>query len=508
MKRIRNLMILLISFVAFGFCDVNAASGYLTVSATQVYVGDSFTVSAVVSSTAAWNVHVSASGPVSGCVINQVDATSDAMNTNKTFSATCTATGTGTISITLSGDVTDASDGNAIGIGGTKTVSVVNRPVTPTPSNPTPSTPTPSGPTDTRSTNTGLSKLTVNGKELTNSGNVFTLEVSNYVDKANIAAVVADSKSKVTGTGTMDLKVGENSFNVVVTAERGNTTTYIVKVIRKDFNILSDLDEVLKQDGEATIQINDSDKLTKDQIDKIISSKKKVTLTKVDPETKKVLYSLILDGNSIKSSNEFNPNIVLVIGDNSDMEEALNYADGIYLDFSNCGDIPKGLVLRYFVGDKYKDNDKVNLYSYDGSKVIQLKENIEVKDGYIEFGIEDNIRHLISKAKVLNAEVKKDDINIWFIVSIVLAVVSVCLFFMFISSRIKLSKVKKEEVKVENVTPVVEKNDTVEIPVGDSDSTSVQEIKEEKSEEVTSKTEESVIVEEVKKEEVKPIEKL
>lgn len=500
MKRIRCLLILLISIISFVFYDVNAASGYLSVSASQVYVGDSFKVSAVVSSTAAWNVHVSASGPVSGCVINQVDATADAMNTNKTFSATCTATGTGIITVTLSGDVTDASDGNAVGLSGSKTISVVNRPATPT--NPTPSTPTPSGPADTRSTNTSLSKLTVNGKELTNSNNVYTLEVSNYVNKANIAAVVADTKSKVTGTGEMDLKVGENNFNVVVTAERGNTTTYVVKVIRKEFNVLSDLDEVLKQNGEATIQISDSDKLTKDQIDKIISSKKKVTLTKVDSETKKILYSIILDGNSINSSNEFNPNIVLVIENNSDMEEAINYADGIYLDFSNCGDIPKGTILRYFVGDKYKDNDKVNLYSYDGSKIIQLKENVEVKDGYIEFGIEDSVRHLISKAKVLNAEVKKDDINIWFIVSIVLAGISVCLFFMFVSSKLKSRKTENVKNKIDDVVITVEKENNVVEITDKEDTVSVSEITEEKKDEEPSK-EESVTVEETK-----PVEKL
>ena len=494
MKRIKYLLILFVTVVSLSFYDVNAASGYLSVSASQVYVGDSFNVSVNVSSTAAWNVHVNASGPVSGCVINQVDATADAMNTNKTFSATCTATGTGTITVTLSGDVTDASDGNAVGLSGTKTVTVVNRPATPTPSNPTPSTPTPSGPADTRSTNTSLSKLTVNGKELTNSNNVYTLEVSNYVDKANIAAVVADNKSKVTGTGTMDLKVGENSFNVVVTAERGNTTTYVVKVIRKEANVLGDLDDVLNQNGEATIQISDSDKLTKDKIDKIISSKKKVTLTKVDSETKKILYSIILDGSSIKSSNEFNPNIVLVIENNSDMEEAINYADGIYLDFSNCGDIPKGTILRYFVGDKYKDNDKVNLYSYDGSKIIQLKENVEVKDGYIEFEIEDSVRHLISKAKVLNAEAKKSDMDIWFIVSIVLAVVSVCLFFMFVSSRMKLCKNKKEVIG-DLVSLVDEKKDVVEI--NNTDNSKVEEVK----------TEEPVMVEEVS-EDNKDIEKL
>lgn len=518
----KYLIIILFALMLLPF-KVNASGSFgLSTSSITMYPGESRTIT-ISSSDSVGRLNISSSnGGVAAVSTGSVFI--DTVGASKSFTITSGSIGSATISVVGSDNYASYSDMVSLeGMRRNITVNVVARPVAPTPSNPTPSTPAPSGPADTRSTNTGLSKLTVNGKELTNSGNVFILEVSNYVDKANIAAVVADSKSKVTGTGNMDLKVGENSFNIVVTAERGNTTTYVVKVIRKDANVLSDLDEVLKQNGDASIQINENDKLTKDQIDKIISSKKKVTLTKVDPETKKVLYSLILDGNNIKSSNEFNPNIVLVVEDNSDMEEAINYADGIYLDFSKCGDIPKGIILRYFVGDKYKDNDKVNLYSYDGSKVIQLKENIEVKDGYIEFGIEDNVRHLISKAKVLNAEVKKNDINIWFIVSIILAVVSVCLFFMFISSRTKLKKSKEENITNKDSVQVEKKNDIVEI----TDTKNTEKVKEEtiktdtsKKEEVIAetkklekldsttvveKTEEPVIISEVKEEKVEEL---
>ena len=123
MKKVKYLIISLISIFAFNI-NVFAASGSLGVSSSSVYVGDSFTVTANVSSAAAWNIHVSASGPVSGCSINQADATADAMDTNKTFSATCTATGTGTITIRLSGDVTSASDGNAVNVSGSRSVTV------------------------------------------------------------------------------------------------------------------------------------------------------------------------------------------------------------------------------------------------------------------------------------------------------------------------------------------------------------------------------------------------
>lgn len=446
MKKIRSLIILLITAIVFNFQNVFAASGYLSVSASQVYAGDSFVASVTISSTAAWNIHVSATGPVSGCVINQVDATQDAMNTTKTFTATCNTTGVGTVTVSLSGDVTDATDGNAVLVGGTKTVNVVARPVAPTPSNPTPtptpSTPAPSGPADTRSTNVNLSSLTIDGKEIKYANGIYYLEVGNYVEKVNIAAKAADSKSTVSGTGSKELKVGENAFNVVVTAERGNTHTYVVKVVRKEFNSFSDTDAVLKEKKEAEIRVNKDDKLNNDLIDKIIKEKKIVSLVRMSDDGKTVLYSFILDGSKIKSVNEFNPNVVSDIENNTDMEVALNYAEGIYLDFSKCGDVPKGVIVRYYVGDKYDNDDLVNLYAYDKNVIKQLKENVKVKDGYIEFEVTNSIKHFISKAKVMNAE-KVEDFNIWMIVSIILGIVCLGLLGLLI-----FSKTKKEEVKV------------------------------------------------------------
>ena len=459
MKKVKILLMVLISFMTIYVIDAYAASATLNVSTSQVYVGDSFTASISVNASAAWNVKLVAGGPVRNCSINQADSTADALNTNKVFSATCTSTGVGTITLTLEGDVTSADNGLTTKVGGTKTVNVVARPATPAPSNPTPqpSNPTPSGPADTRSTNTKLSKLTVNGVSLSNVNNVFTMEVGNYVEKVDINAVAADSKAKVSGTGNKELKVGENSFNVVVTAERGNATTYTVKVIRKEYNTLSDLDELLKLGKDAEIQLSDKDKISRDILDKIISSKRKITLTKYDSEKKKTLYSFILDGNSIKAGGEFNPNISLVV-ENNTMEEAVNYAAGLYLDFSNCGSIPKGIILKYFVGDIYSDNDKLNLYSYDGSKVVHLKENIEVVDGYISFNVEDAITHLISKTNVVNAEVKKEGIDIWMITTIALGVLVLILLIALITKKPKKEKIEevKAEAKKEETTAVVE----------------------------------------------------
>ena len=236
MKKIKYLIISLITIFTFNI-NVYATSGSLGVSSSSVYVGDSFTVTVNVKSAAAWNVHVSASGPVSGCVINQADATADAMDTNKTFSATCTATGEGTITVRLSGDVTSASDGNAVGISGSRSVTVSKKPTPPSNNNNNNSNnnrPSNNNNTDTRSKNSNIKKLSIEGYDLVKvDNNNYTLSVPNDVTSVNIKATAEDSKSKVTGAGNHDINVGENNIEIVVTAENGSQNKINVKYYSK-----------------------------------------------------------------------------------------------------------------------------------------------------------------------------------------------------------------------------------------------------------------------------------
>ena len=230
MKKAKYILISLISLFAFNI-NVLAASGSLSVSSENVYVGDNFTVIANVNSAAAWNVHVSASGPVSGCTINQADATADALDTNKSFNATCTATGEGVITIRLSGDVTSAADGNAVNISESRNITVATKPTPPIETNNDSNNNVNSAnnsnsnnnkTVDKRSKNNNIKELSVEGYNLTKvDNNNYTLLVPNNVASINIKATAEDSKSKVTGAGNREINVGENNIEVVVTAESG-----------------------------------------------------------------------------------------------------------------------------------------------------------------------------------------------------------------------------------------------------------------------------------------------
>ena len=257
MKRVQASILAIIIAALFS-ANAFAASGSLSVSSGSVYVGDSFTATVNVNSAAAWNVHVTSTGPVSGCAIHQADATADAEDANRTFTASCKATGKGTITLTLSGDVTSAATGNAVNVSGTRTVTVTEKPAptptktpaakpapTPTPAQtpaakPAPTaTPAPAAqnpePEAPKSTNNALKSLSAEGYELEKADdNNYILTVPNDAETIIINAAAEDEKATVVGSGEHTLEVGENTIEIVVTAEDSSQNKITIVVTREE----------------------------------------------------------------------------------------------------------------------------------------------------------------------------------------------------------------------------------------------------------------------------------
>ena len=56
----------------------------------------------------------------------------------------------------------------------------------------------------------------------------------NEVTKLSIEAITDDSKASAKITGNDELQIGENTIEIIVTAEDGSTSTYTIKAIRAD----------------------------------------------------------------------------------------------------------------------------------------------------------------------------------------------------------------------------------------------------------------------------------
>lgn len=256
MKKLNKIITFMLVFMLFEL-NVQAASANLSVSKSSIYVGDSFTATLTAKGVAAWNIHISASGPVSGCKLDQADATADGLDTSKTFSVTCKSTGEGTITVTLKGDVTSSNDGKPVKLSSSKEVTVNKKTTTTTTTKKTTSTTTKKTTTTTKkvdnittttttkkvekNNDATLKNIIVDGYDIKFSSNTYeyTINVKNNVNKLNLNISKNNDKSNYEIIGNDKLVNGENNVIIKVTAEDGTIKEYKIKVIKERENIIS-----------------------------------------------------------------------------------------------------------------------------------------------------------------------------------------------------------------------------------------------------------------------------
>ena len=204
-KRINKLSILIggiiLALLSGNFA--NAMGATLTVNVNSVEAGQNFTAKVVLVDVAAWNVHISASGPVSGCSLAVADATPDALNASKTFSTTCTATGEGTIVVSLSGDVTNQDMINNTISG---TANVTARAITQQPEEPT---------------NNASATTNPSGSSNSDTSSTQPSQPSN-ISNDNISSDTSN-KNKTNKTEEQDDNIDENRLNSSKGKEKENT---------------------------------------------------------------------------------------------------------------------------------------------------------------------------------------------------------------------------------------------------------------------------------------------
>jgi len=91
--------------------------------------------------------------------------------------------------------------------------------------------------TELKSSNNNLASISIDGLAISSfNKNTLTYKletVENSKTSINITAVPEDAKSTITGVGIKTLTAGNNSFNIVVTAENGMQKTYTINVERQ-----------------------------------------------------------------------------------------------------------------------------------------------------------------------------------------------------------------------------------------------------------------------------------
>lgn len=231
MKKISQLIFTFALFFMSFIVKVDAASISISASSTKVTVGSTVKITGKASSIAGkFSVTSSNSSVLSGGGNTFLD--------NSSASFTFKANKVGKATVTLK--AMDAADYNEKVYTGSRsvTITVVNK-----------SSGTSSSQNNTPKSNNGnknlssdnaLKSLTVSSGKLSpefkKDTTEYQVEVENNVEKIKISATANDKEASIKGTGEKDLKVGKNSYGIVVVAENGKTKTYTIVINRKEEN--------------------------------------------------------------------------------------------------------------------------------------------------------------------------------------------------------------------------------------------------------------------------------
>lgn len=383
MKRIFNILLII---MMLSVVKVQAA-GSVTVSTGSVNLqpGGSKTIT-ITASNAAGRIDISSSDTS----VATVSKSSEWIE-NGSIKVTIKAVSEGIAKINVK--LTDVATFDGKVLSGTKTVTVTSKKAV------------------ADKTDATLNKLSVENYKIEFNKNTlnYTLEVPNNVTSLKINANPSSSAAKVSIGKADELKLGENTIKIVVTAGNGTKKEYTLKVIRKDDipeATLTDLETVIKNTTKDTIalKLTKETKITNEVINILKNSNKNAILNKYNDEGI-VEYSLILDNDLISSQQPFDASVSFEPNNKEEVAKSINYSEGIYMKL-DTNQLVNGKI-KVYVADKYTDNHTLNVLSYKDNQTKLLGENVKVENGYVTFDLTDDENYVLTRAS-LTSNIKTD----------------------------------------------------------------------------------------------------
>lgn len=264
----------------------------------------------------------------------------------------------------------------------------------------------------------------------------YNVEVENDVTSVKVVAPENDSRSEVNGAGTVELEEGNNKVEIVVTAQKGNSQTYIVNIYRKELDPIS----VKTEDGKYTVvrkenlmpslqtYSNTTVKIDGIEVPALSSDITGYVLIGVKDDEGNVLTYLYEDGKITKRYTEIEDiqSVIypLPFEDNKqfkDYEKREVTINGVKVDGVSLNKKSKNIVIyahniftgdyNYYVYDL--DNNTISVHNDELSKYYEnLVEKYKyVVLGMIGFSLILMFIIILRKPKkiIINAPVRKDD---------------------------------------------------------------------------------------------------
>lgn len=263
--------------------------------------------------------------------------------------------------------------------------------------------------TKAKSSNSYLSSITIDGEKIngfSKSTQKYNITVSNDVTNISLDAKSEDSKSDISVDGPEILKVGENEYTIVVTAEDETTKIYKVIVIKEEKELISTKLTDIKISG-YKFEFDNSSKTfylkVKKDTDKLHIS---TELENEDADVNIIGNSNLKNGSVIKIevTNEDNNKITyrIII----EKEEAKENSLVLYFVIGGILLVIIILSIIFLIKKKNNKNKKDNKTSKEDKKPIkdETKEVKKISDDTDDFDIKEEIvdNDEEEKTRVLN----------------------------------------------------------------------------------------------------------
>lgn len=303
------------------------------------------------------------------------------------------------------------------------------------------------------STNNKLNSIEIKGYNITFDPDTlkYSITVDNTVEQVEISANVMDKNSTIKINNVDKLTVGENLITIEVLSQSGDTRTYEIMVLRKDNVPVVSVKDVIDTINKTTsksieVEIKDEENTLSSNILKELKGKDiELKITKYENDNIKYIWSI--SGKNIKEEFDFDT-LVKFESENADkINELMNYAQSIYLNYSHSGNLPKNTKFKVYVGNEYNENDLLNLYYFDekSNKMILEQENLVVKNGFVEYEIEHCSEYILTQSKIKNSNF--DYKNIIIIIETIVIIGGI-IYMSLKSKNIKINFKRKTNKKI------------------------------------------------------------
>ena len=322
---------------------------------------------------------------------------------------------------------------------------------------------------DNKSSNNKIKEIIIKDQEIKKiDDNNYEVIVVKRVSSIEISATPEDEKTTIDGLGEKTLELGENNFELVVSAEDGSQNKINIKVIREETLVLEDLLDVLNNENidNINITIYKDTIIPKEYLEAIKNSKKIITFNYyID---RKLIYSFTIDGNNIDGIDDFIANIESI--NDKEFSKAANYADGLMI---KVGSIIPGTKIKLYVGNKYEDDKILNIYSYNQEEdtINHDYSDILVEDGYVTFNLNENNEYLFTRSDINKKNMTKKRVDSLIILILSMIGVLIILFILVIhlvNKRKKNIPKESKEIVVNNDNLVINNDYTSEYLNDDS----------------------------------------